>query len=165
MSPENQWLEDVFPTEIIPFLGDYYDYFSREYIWTNHWFSGCFQKYGENPKWMVKIRVPKPYYIKWMIWGVKKKHPPPIFGLVQHFGRRGNHTTKTNHATVPPLRRIRVLSKRRFPTDSRAPGRRWATCLDVLGEMKSKRKKKGWKQRGGLTVELWVVDVLLKFWG
>ena len=22
MSPENQWLEDVFPTEIVPFLGD-----------------------------------------------------------------------------------------------------------------------------------------------
>ena len=22
MSPENQWLEDVFPIEIIPFLGD-----------------------------------------------------------------------------------------------------------------------------------------------
>ena len=22
MSPENQWLEDVFPIEIVPFLGD-----------------------------------------------------------------------------------------------------------------------------------------------
>ena len=24
MSPENPWLEDVFPTEIVPFLGDLY---------------------------------------------------------------------------------------------------------------------------------------------
>ncbi len=65
-----------------------------------------------------------------MIWGVKKTlNPPPNPLFLVWFNT-------SEGGTMPPIatqtRRIRVLSKRRFPTDSRAPSHRRerATCLD-----------------------------------
>ena len=34
MSPENQWLEDVFPTEIVPFLGDMLVFWGVNFPWS-----------------------------------------------------------------------------------------------------------------------------------